>query len=175
VNELLDAEFARLGFEIEDVVVNTRARPPRILVIADSAENASSDVVLDLDAAAELSRLASALLDRIDEDHGHYILEVSSPGVERPLTSDRHLRRARGRKVDLTLADGSALTGRVGPVHDDTLSLVIRSGRDWSVREIPIDRIVEAVVQVEFSPPAKRESELAWQTADQSLDTEAGA
>lgn len=174
VNELLDAEFARLGFEIEDVVVNTRTRPPRITVIVESAESAQSDTVLDMDAAAELSRLASALLDRLDGIEDHYILEVSSPGVERPLTSEKHFRRARGRKVDVVLADGSSLTGRVGPVREGTLSLVIRSGRDWSVREIPVDRIVKAVVQVEFSPPAKRESELAGQ-ADQSLGTEAGA
>ncbi|MGH3562791.1 MAG: ribosome maturation factor RimP, partial [Mycobacterium sp.] len=75
VIELLDAEFARAGYEIEDVVVDTHARPPRITVVADG------DTALDLDTAAALSRSASALLDELDLD-SRYVLEVSSPGVE---------------------------------------------------------------------------------------------
>lgn len=168
VIELLDGEFARVGYEIEDVVIDSRARPPRITVIADS------DAALDLDAAADLSRLASVLLDERDVADAGYVLEVSSPGVERPLTSAKHFRRARGRKVDVTLADGARLTGRIGQTRDDALTLVVRSGRDWSVREVPIDRVARAIVQVEFSPPARRELELAGQPA-QSTGTGAGA
>ncbi|OHU98234.1 ribosome maturation factor RimP [Mycobacterium talmoniae] len=159
VIELLDGEFARAGYEIEDVVVDTHARPPRITVIADG------DTALDLDTAAELARSASALLDGLDGIDEQYVLEVSSPGVERPLTSEKHFRRARGRKVDLTLADGAQLTGRVGPLHDNTLTLVVRSGQDWTVREIPTAQIVKAVVQVEFSRPSQRELELAGSEA----------
>ena len=60
VIELLGGEFARAGYEIEDVVIDPRARPPRITVIADG------DTALDLDAVATLSRSASALLDGMD-------------------------------------------------------------------------------------------------------------
>ncbi len=158
VLELLGAEFARAGFEIEDVVIDTRARPPRITVIADG------DSALDLDTIAALSHSASALLDGLDGLDGtadRYVLEVSSPGVERPLTSAKHFRRARGRKIDLALSDGSRLTGRVGETRGDTIALVVRAGRDWAVREIPLAGIVKAVVQVEFSPPAPAELELA--------------
>jgi ribosome maturation factor RimP len=158
VIELLDGEFARVGYEIEDVVIDSHVRPPRVTVIVDG------DTALDLDTAAELSRSASALLDGLDGIDRRYVLEVSSPGVERPLTSVKHFRRAAGRKVELTLADGSQLTGRVAATRNTTLTLVVRSGRDWSVREIPIDRIVKAVVQVEFSPPSKRELELVGQS-----------
>ncbi len=86
-----------------------------------------------------------------------YVLEVSSPGVDRPLTSEKHFRRARGRKVELALADGTQVTGRVGEISDDTLMLVVRDdrARDWTVRPVPIDEIVKAVVQVEFSPPSQ--------------------
>jgi ribosome maturation factor RimP len=154
VIELLDAEFARAGYEIEDVVVDTRARPPRIAVVADG------DTSLDSDTAAALSRSASALLDGLDLD-SRYVLEVSSPGVQRPLTCEKHFRRARGRKVELALSDGSKLTGRVGGVDDNTLTLVVRAGRDWELRQLPVGEIREGVVQVEFSPPAEREMELA--------------
>jgi ribosome maturation factor RimP len=157
VIELLDGEFARAGYEIEDVVIDTRTRPPRITVIADG------DTALDLDTIAALSRSASRVLDGVTSIHGQYVLEVSSPGVERPLSSEKHFRRARGRKVELVLTDGSHLIGRLGETRDNTVMLVVREGREWTVREIALDDIDKAVVQVEFSSPTKRELELATQ------------
>ncbi|OBB98419.1 ribosome maturation factor RimP [Mycobacterium sp. 852002-30065_SCH5024008] len=165
VIELLGDEFARAGYEIEDVVIDARTRPPRIMVVADG------DKALDLDTIATLSRSASTLLDGLDDVADRYVLEVSSPGVDRPLTSAKHFRRARGRKVDVFLADGARLTGRVGETHGDTVALVVRAGRDYRVRELPLADIAKAVVQVEFSPPAQAELDLAGQ-AD---GTEAGA
>ena len=170
VIELLGGEFARAGYEIEDVVIDTRARPPRISVIADG------DTALDLDTIAALSRSASALLDCLDGIRDRYVLEVSSPGVDRPLTSAKHFRRARGRKVELALSDGSQLTGRVGETREDTIALVVREGREWAVRQIPLVEIVKAVVQVEFSQPAQAEVELAGLAEMGRADrTEAGA
>ena len=110
VIELLDGEFARAGYEIEDVLIDSRARPPRITVIADG------DTALDLDTIAALSHSASTLLDEFKNLDGSYVLEVSSPGVDRPLTSEKHFRRARGRKVELALTDGTEVTGRVGEI-----------------------------------------------------------
>jgi ribosome maturation factor RimP len=159
VIELLDDEFARAGYEIEDVVVDHKARPARITVIADG------DEPLDLDTIASLSRRASVLLDDLDDraaGSASYVLEVSSPGVDRPLTTEKHFRRARGRKAELTTTDGATVTGRVGHVDEGTLRFVVRSsGSDWTVREIPIAQISKAVVQVEFSSPNPRELELA--------------
>jgi len=155
VIELLDGEFARAGYEIEDVVIDQRSQPPRITVIADG------DKALDLDTVAELSRSASNLLDAAREIAGAYVLEVSSPGVDRPLTSEKHFRRARGRKVDMALTDGSQLTGRLGETVEGTVNVVVRAGRDWTVRPIALNVVAKAVVQVEFSPPPQRELELA--------------
>lgn len=155
VIELLGGEFARAGYEIEDVVIDSRVRPPRITVIADG------DTALDLDTVATLSRSASALLDGLDTIGDSYVLEVSSPGVDRPLTNEKHFRRARGRKVELALTDGSQLTGRVGQTRADAVALVVRDGGGWAVREIPLAEIAKAVVQVEFSSPSAAELELA--------------
>jgi len=165
VIELLDGEFARAGYEIEDVVIDARSRPPRITVIADG------DTALDLDTISTLSRSASTLLDAVKSIAGGYVLEVSSPGVDRPLTSEKHFRRARGRKVELALADETQITGRVGEISDNTLMLVVRDdqARDWVLRPVPIGEIRKAVVQVEFSPPSKRELELA--AVDRSAET----
>ncbi|CQD11058.1 ribosome maturation factor [Mycobacterium lentiflavum] len=167
VIELLGGEFARAGYEIEDVVIDARVRPPRITVIADG------DTALDLDTVATLSRSASALLDGLDGIGDSYVLEVSSPGVDRPLTNEKHFRRARGRKVELELADGSQLTGRVGQSRADAVALVVRDGRDWAVREIPLAEIAKAVVQVEFSSPSQAELDLAG--VGEADRTEAGA
>ena len=162
VIELLDGEFARAGYEIEEVVIDAGARPPRITVVADG------DEPLDLDSIAELSRLASEVLDRIDTSP--YVLEVTSPGVDRPLTTEKHYRRARGRKVELTLSDGSQLTGRLGETSGGTVRLVVREGAkaNFSIRELPVDGITKAVVQVEFSPPNQRELELAGQFGEEA-------
>jgi len=155
VIELLDNEFARAGYEIEDVVVRDDARPPKITVIADG------DKPLDLDTIATLSHSASKLLD--DLDTAAYVLEVSSPGVDRPLTSEKQFRRARGRKAEVTLSDGTQLTGRIGETANGQLRLVVRPSarQDWAVRELPLGDIAKAVVQVEFSSPHPREAELA--------------
>jgi ribosome maturation factor RimP len=167
VIELLDGEFARAGYEIEDVVIDERSQPSRITVIADG------DNGLDLDTVVELSRSAATLLDAKDAIGGAYVLEVTSPGVDRPLTSDKHFRRARGRKVDLALTDGTHVTGRVGQTSGGVVNVVLRDGRDWTVRPIPLADIVNAVVQVEFSQPPQRELELAGvDKADRSAKTE---
>ena len=162
VIELLDGEFARAGYEIEDVLIDTAARPPRITVIADG------DNPLDLDSIAQLSRSASDLLDSVDAPA--FVLEVTSPGVDRPLTTEKHYRRARGRKVELTLSDGSQLSGRLGEIRDGTVQLVVREGArpNFSIRELPIDGIAKAVVQIEFSPPNQRELELAGQSGKEA-------
>ena len=164
VIELLDAEFARAGYEIEDVVIDAATRPPRITVIADGDEG------LDLDSIATLSRLASELLDRVDDQSVPYVLEITSRGVDRPLITEKHYRRARGRKVELTLSDGSVLTGRLGETDGGAVRLVVREGRqaNFSVRELPLDGIAKAVVQVEFSPPNQRELELAGQSGKEA-------
>lgn len=154
VTGLLADEFVRVGYEIDDVVVDAGTRPAHIRVVADG------DRPLDLDAVAELSRLASDLLDTIDTGQTPYVLEVSSPGVDRPLTAEKHFRRARGRKVELTLVDGATLTGRLGAISDGVADVVVRAGSGWTVRRIPLTDICKAVVQVDFSPPNAKELEL---------------
>ena len=156
VLELLNGEFARSGYEVEDVAIDVRTAPPMIRVIVDG------DVPLDLDTVAELSRSASTLLDGLDSGGATaaaYVLEVTSPGVDRPLTQEKHFRRARGRRVEAHLRDDTTVIGRVATVADGTVDLVVRQGRGWAARHVPLDEIVTAAVQVEFSPPSAQELE----------------
>jgi ribosome maturation factor RimP len=156
VTELLEGEFTRAGFELADVVVEASTRPARIVVIADGDEPP------DLAAIAALSRASSELLDKL-EDSDPYVLEVTTPGVDRPLKAERHYRRARGRKVELELSDGTHVTGRMGELAEGVVRLVVAGKRqgDYAVRELPLGEIVKGVVQVDFSTPNRRELELA--------------
>ena len=170
VIELLAAEFARAGYDVEDVLVEEAAKPPRIVVVADGDEG------LDLDAVAELSRSASELLDRLEEPPGSapYVLEVTSPGVDRPLTAERHFRRARGRKVEMTLSDGSQVTGRLGETRRErVLRLVVADGGRGKYSQFaksPRDAVTKAVVQVEFSTARtrRRAAKLAGQSGKEA-------
>lgn len=168
VIELLGGEFVRAGYEIEDVRIDARTRPPRIKVIADG------DVPLDLDTIAELSRSASALLDGLDIGDDAYVLEVTSPGVDRPLTAEKHFRRARAHLVDVELADGSTVSGRLGAVSDGVVELVVRDRGGWEIRRLPLVDIRKAVVQVEFSSPSAKELELVG-SCGRAAGTEAEA
>ena len=166
VIELLDADFARAGYEIENVTVDPRPTPPRITVVADG------DTPLDLDTVAELSRSASERLDTLDIGAGTgpdgYVLEVTSPGVDRPLTQEKHFRRARGRKVEIQLADAGTLAGRIGATADGVVDVVVRDRTGFAVRRIPLTDIRKAVVQVEFSAPSAKELELVGMSGTES-------
>ena len=155
VSELLDAEFALAGYEIENVTVDGRTQPPRIVVVADG------DIPLDLETVAELSRSASERLDALEIGAATYVLEVTSPGVDRPLTEEKHFRRARGRKVMVELADTETFSGRLGATVDGVAELVVRERTRLTVRKVPLSDIRKAVVQVEFSAPSAQELELA--------------
>lgn len=158
VTEALRAEFARAGYDVEDVVIDAVAKPPRVTVVADGDDG------LNLDALASLSRLASELMDQLDDstDDVPYLLEVTSRGVDRPLEAERHYRRAQGRMVEITLADGAQVTGRLGELTGQAVRLVVADRRKGpTVREISLDDVTNAVVQVEFSSPNPLELELA--------------
>src|SRR3546814_14095644 len=89
ISELVHAQ----GYDVEDVVVTSAGKHSAVRIMVDS------DAGIELDAAAEISRLVSELFDTLEEiGETPYTLEVTSPGFDRPLTLDRHVRRSRGRK-----------------------------------------------------------------------------
>lgn len=129
------------GLDLEEIKVSQAGRRRLIRVIVDA------DGGVDLDRCADVSRLLSKVLDEssaVGDDP--YTLEVSSPGVSRPLTQPRHWRRANGRLVRVLLAEGGDVTGRVIGAGDDTVVLDV----DGAHREVGFADIRKARVQVEF-------------------------
>jgi ribosome maturation factor RimP len=107
---------------------------------------------------AHVSRAVSDALDDSDALGGSpYVLEVTSPGVDRPLTERRHWSRARGRLVVATVTDAgdrghapSEVTGRVVAVTDDGVTL----DTEGDHRLLPWPTLGKGAVQVEFNRPA---------------------
>jgi ribosome maturation factor RimP len=92
---------------------------------------------------------------------GEYVLEVSSPGADRPLTERRHFVRATGRLVKLQLKEGGDLVARLLTVDDEGLDLEVPGvkGRKPTARRVAFDDIVKARVEIEFNRKDKKEEE----------------
>jgi ribosome maturation factor RimP len=135
------------GVDLEDIEVVAAGKRRLVRVLVDR------DGGLDLDTVAHVSHVASAALDAADGAAGGplgrapYVLEVSSPGVDRPLTAPRQWRRARTRLVAIELVDGSSVTGRVLRTDEDGVSLDV----DGSSRHVDWASVRCGRVQVEFT------------------------
>ncbi|WP_103503980.1 MULTISPECIES: ribosome maturation factor RimP [Streptomyces] len=159
LRETLEPLAAQYGMGLEDVTV-TQAGKRRVLqVVVDTVDG---DEGVSLDQCAELSRAVSEKLDADDRMGGDsYVLEVSSPGADRPLTERRHYRRARGRLVRLQLREGGELTARVLEVDEDGLDLEVpgEKGRKPKPRRVEFADITGARGEVEFSRKAGQDDD----------------
>lgn len=145
--DVLAPVVSAAGYDLEDVTVAGAGRRSVVRVIVDR------DGGIDLDAVAEVSRALSAVLDGDTPGGpafaGPYLLEVSSPGLERPLTEPRHWRRSVGRLVQTTVA-AQPLTGRVLEATDAGVRIEVAG----EVRDVSWSRLGRGKVQVEFGRPS---------------------
>ncbi|WP_274562535.1 ribosome maturation factor RimP [Streptomyces spiramyceticus] len=153
---LLEPLVSAEGLDLEDIEVSRAGRRRMLRIVVDSDEG------VELDTCAELSRAVSEKLDETDvmgEDE--YVLEVSSPGADRPLSEHRHYVRAIGRLAKLQLHDGSELIARILTVDDEGLDLEVPGvkGRKPTARRVAFADIAKARVEIEFSRKDKKEEE----------------
>ncbi len=151
LRDVVEPLVREAGFDLEDLEVRAAGRRHAVKIVVDS------DAGVGLDDIAMLSRAASDELDQ--HEHllgGSYTLEVTSPGVDRPLTGPRHWRRAHLRQVAVRTQDGTGFTGRVGPAGAEAVTLLV----DGELREVRYADIEHAGVQVEFRPAPEAELEL---------------
>lgn len=161
---LLTPVVTAQGYDLEDVSVQVVGRRSVVRLVVDAESG------VDLDAVAEVSRAVSAALDGADAElggplAGAYVLEVSSPGVDRPLTEPRHWRRALNRLVRVEVG-ATALTGRIVAVSGTGIELDVDSVSrliDWA--QLGVGR-----VQLEFS---RKTADGDEGSADFSSDDEA--
>lgn len=141
--------------DIEHVRITKAGKKSLIAIAVDSDSHPGLD---DLEV---LSEEVSACFDAAEERGelrfgAGYTLEISTPGVDMPLTTPRHWRRNRGRLVNL---EGEKF--RIGPLSSDESMIALVHGEDVSVRELT--QLPEGVVEVEFGQPPAAELKLAQQ------------
>jgi len=182
---LLDPAVTAMGMDLEDVRITSAGRRRLLRVVVDA------DGGVSLDDIALVSQQLSATLDRAAVmGDASYTLEVSSPGVDRPLTQPKHWRRAVGRMVAVPVAarsrDGGAdagapaatVTGRV--TGADAAGVRIDVG--GVIREFGYSDLGPGRIQVEFAPYRAGAADGAGNgvggsgdgIADGGLDDEAG-
>jgi ribosome maturation factor RimP len=146
---VVEPAVAHLGLELEAVELTNAGRRRLVRVVVDTeTESAEGSRGVTLDQLSEATREVSRALDDADAMGSHpYTLEVTSPGVDRPLTAPRHWRRNLGRLVKVTPTEGSRRTGRVLRVTDESVTLDV----DGTEREWQYTDIARATVQVEFN------------------------
>jgi ribosome maturation factor RimP len=145
IEEILSAEELRSYFFIELQV----SAAHKVEVFLDG------DAGIDLAACRRVSR---ALEERLDESAilgDSYTLEVSSPGVTRPLRLARQYPQHQGRSLLIALNDDTQLEGRLMEAGSDALSLEVAVGakgrkKTLEVRTIPLDQVREAHVKISF-------------------------
>ncbi len=154
IAEVVRPVVAAAGMDLESVQVKAAGRRRLLRVVVDSDRGVSLD-----DAAAASRELSSALDAAAVMGDFPYTLEVSSPGVDRPLTDPRHWRRAVGRLVRVTVADVGVTTGRVVSADPDGVTLDVDDDPK-ARRRFRYAVLGAGAVQVEFGHPQHPQPEL---------------
>ena len=139
--EELTGPIGQLGLDLEAVDL-TSAGKRRVLRVA-----IDKDGGVTMDDIADATRQVSRVLDETDlMGQQAYTLEVSSPGVDRPLTLPRHWRRNTGRLVKVKLRDGEPTIGRIRGTDDAGAVLDV----DGKERRLEYAEVQKAKIQIEF-------------------------
>lgn len=151
VEELITPTVSSYGLDVEEVRA-TRAGKKSVIAVAVDGDNRP-----DLDVIEKLSKELSAVLDESEEQGlytygASYSLEVSTPGVDHPLTKPRHWRRNRHRLVRFPERDE---TWRIGALDESESSVVLVRGKNVETMELA--RAPKAVVEIEFASAPENE------------------
>ena len=144
----LEPIVASLGLSIYDLTLGGGDRPT-LAVLVDRPDG------VDLDAIETATRTISAMLDTLDPMHGQYLLEVSSPGLERPLRTAEHFAGAIDEVITLKTRDESGHVQRVrgSLVSVDGAAITVRS--DSGDLTVALDVVEQARTVFVWGPAPK--------------------
>jgi ribosome maturation factor RimP len=135
LTRLLEPAIEQLGYELADLELRLAGRDSLVRVFIDKPEG------VGLEDCETVSRQVSAVLDVEDPVPGHYVLEVSSPGLDRKLTKSAHYRRYVGDDIRVQLRfpiEGRRkFRGRLTAASEETIQIDV----DGQLHELPIATI----------------------------------
>jgi ribosome maturation factor RimP len=136
--ELVDPLVNKAGLVLEEVQIQTPGKHRFVTIIVDS------EAGLNLDQVTDISRSIGEVLDGSNfMGDTPYTLEVTSPGVDRPLTAPRHWRKNIDRLVKVTKSDGEVFKARILAADED--------GATLDNGQIKYAEVKRAIIEVEFN------------------------
>jgi ribosome maturation factor RimP len=146
ITDLISPAVTEAGFYLEEVQIASPGSHRTITCVVDGP------TPLNLDQVTVVSRVISELLDAEDfMGDTPFTLEVTSPGVDRPLTQTRHWTKNLTRLIKATLNDGSVITGRLTEFDETNATLVENIKGRIKNHSVAFADIKRAVVEIEFN------------------------
>ncbi len=145
ITELADSAAGQYGVEVFDVEVAGSLRKPIVRVFIDRKEGVS------LDDCEKFSKVLSALMDVEDPIRASYVLEVSSPGLDRPLRGLKDFESNVGKLARVVtkerIRNQNFFVGRIAEVKDNNITLIMNDKTEIS---IPFEEVSKARLEIEF-------------------------
>ena len=146
ISEHITPALHKAGYFLEDVNLVSPGQHRIVTVIVDG------ESALNLDQVTVASKLVSELLDEATfMGETPFTLEVTSPGIDRPLTLPRHFAKNVDRLLKVTKTDGVVVTGRILSNTDSDVTLSVTEKKDVKEVVISLDAIKRAQVEIEFN------------------------
>jgi ribosome maturation factor RimP len=118
ISAVITPALSNLGFYLEDITITSAGRQSMLTVIVDG------DAHLSLDQVTVATKAISGLVESIQSlGQTPFTLEVTSPGLDRPLTKARHWRKNIDRLVKIVLLDGKEISGRINGASEISASV----------------------------------------------------
>jgi len=146
ISELVTPALTQAGYFLEDINIVTPGQHRIVTVIVDG------ESALNLDQVTVASKLVSELLDEATfMGETPFTLEVTSPGIDRPLTLPRHFAKNVTRLLKVVKSDGEVVTGRIASNTDSEVTLTVTEKKTTSDVVVAIADIKRAIVEIEFN------------------------
>ena len=146
ITDLISPAVTEAGFFLEEVQIASPGSHRIVTCVVDG------QTPLNLDQVTVASRIISELLDTAEfMGPTPFTLEVSSPGVDRPLTQPRHWAKNLTRLIKVTLSDGTITTGRLTEFNELNATLVENIKGRLKEHTVTFADIKRAVVEIEFN------------------------
>ena len=146
ISEHITPALHQAGYFLEDVNLVSPGQHRIVTVIVDG------ESALNLDQVTVASKLVSELLDEATfMGETPFTLEVTSPGIDRPLTLPRHFAKNNYRLLKVTKNDGTVITGRICANTDVDVTLTVTEKKDVKEVVISLSDIKRAQVEIEFN------------------------